>query len=100
MKRLLSICLALLLLTMPLMGCASEKKTEDTAQTQTVHGIINKIDNYLVLLLEDGEHQIMDYGEGVVMDGFEEGDSVDVTYTGKLGVENENPVITAITKAQ
>ena len=52
-----------------------------------VQGIINKIDSYLLLLTDDGEYHIMDYGEGVTMDGFAEGDKVDVTYTGELDVD-------------
>ena len=41
----------------------------------------------------------MDYGEGIVMDGLSQGHSVDVTYTGQLGDESANPVITAIEKS-
>ena len=63
-------------------------------------GIINQMGDYLVLLTGDGEYQVMDYGKGVSDDGFEEGDSVEITYTGELGVEGSNPVITAISKAK
>ena len=56
--------------------------------------------DYLVLLTGDGEYQVMDYGKGVSADGFAEGDSVEITYTGELGVEGSNPVITAISKAK
>lgn len=74
---------------------ATEQKEE-----KVVHGVINKLDTYLVLLTDDGEYQVMDYAEGVSADGFAEGDKVNVTYTGKLGVEDETPVITAIEKAE
>lgn len=79
-------------------GSSSSSQSQDAQETKTVQGIINKIDTYLVLLLDDGEYQIMDYGEGVTLDDYFEGDRVEVTYTGELGVEGVAPVITAITK--
>lgn len=77
---------------------SSSSQSQDAQETKTVQGIINKIDTYLVLLLDDGEYQIMDYGEGVTLDDYFEGDRVEVTYTGELGVEGVAPVISAITK--
>lgn len=77
---------------------SSSSQSQDAQETKTVQGIINKIDTYLVLLTDDGEYQIMDYGEGVTLDDYFEGDRVEVTYTGELGVEGVAPVITAITK--
>lgn len=79
---------------------SSSSQSQDAQETKTVQGIINKIDTYLVLLTDDGEYQIMDYGEGVTLDDYFEGDRVEVTYTGELGVEGVAPVITAITKLQ
>ncbi len=79
-------------------GSSSSSQSQDAQETKTVQGIINKIDTYLVLLLDDGEYQIMDYGEGVTLDDYFEGDRVEVTYTGELGVEGVAPVISAITK--
>lgn len=79
---------------------SSSSQSQDAQETKTVQGIINKIDTYLVLLLDDGEYQIMDYGEGVTLDDYFEGDRVEVTYTGELGVEGVYPVINAITKLQ
>ena len=81
-------------------GSSSSSQSQDAQETKTVQGIINKIDTYLVLLLDDGEYQIMDYGEGVTLDDYFEGDRVEVTYTGELGVEGVYPVINAITKLQ
>lgn len=81
-------------------GSSSSSQSQDAQETKTVQGIINKIDTYLVLLLDDGEYQIMDYGEGVTLDDYFEGDRVEVTYTGELGVEGVYPVISAITKLQ
>lgn len=77
---------------------SSSSQSQDAQETKTVQGIINQIDTYLVLLTDDGEYQIMDYGEGVTVDDYSEGDRVEVTYTGELGVEGVAPVITAITK--
>ena len=71
----------------------------ESADTQVVHGVINKIDSYLIVLTEEGEYQIMDYGEGVVLDDFEEGDTVDITYTGQLGDESASPMIVSIAKS-
>lgn len=79
---------------------SSSSSSSQSQETKTVQGIINKIDTYLVLLLDDGEYQIMDYGEGVTLDDYFEGDRVEVTYTGELGVEGVYPVFSAITKLQ
>ncbi len=81
-------------------GSSSSSQSQDAQETKTVQGIINKIDTYLMLLLDDGEYQIMDYGEGVTLDDYFEGDRVEVTYTGELGVEGVYPVFSAITKLQ
>ena len=77
-------------------GSFSSSQSQDAQETKTVQGIINKIDTYLMLLLDDGEYQIM----GVTLDDYSEGDRVEVTYTGELGVEGVYPVINAITKLQ
>lgn len=111
MKRILCLLLTLTL-ALPLAACGPAKSAknptppsapQETASTQpskVVQGIINRIDSYLVLLTEDGEYQVMDYGDNITMDGFEEGDKVEVTYTGELGVEDKNPVITGISKTE
>ena len=111
MKRKICLVLTLVLVVFALSACGkadSGKKTDDgSSQPQStekveekkVSGIINRMGDYLVLLTGDGEYQGMDYGKGVSADGFEEGDSVEITYTGELGVEGSNPVITAISKA-
>ena len=112
MKRMVTTSLALILaLSLTACGPSGAKQTTGGTQEpqsspttqantteQKVHGIINRIGNYLVLLTDDDEYQVMDLGEGVTLDGFAEGDSVDVTYTGKLGVESETPIVTAIVK--
>ena len=78
----------------------SQPQSTEQMEEKKVSGIINQMGDYLVLLTGDGEYQVMDYGKGVSADGFEEGDSVEITYTGELGVEGSNPVITAISKAK
>lgn len=113
MKRMICMVMALVLMVTSLTACSlmggGKKKdepqsapTESAAQVEgkTVSGIINKIDNYLVLLTDDGEYHVMDFGEGVTLDDFAEGDKVDVTYTGQLDAEGTKPVIVSITKAE
>ena len=56
--------------------------------------------DFLVLLTDAGEYQVMDLDEGVSLDGFSEGDSVTVTYTGDLGDEVTPPVVSAVEPAE
>ena len=111
-KRKICLVLTLVLVVFALSACGkadSGKKTDDgSSQPQStekveekkVSGIINQMGDYLVLLTGDGEYQGMDYGKGVSVDGFAEGDSVEITYTGELGVDGATPVITAISKVK
>ena len=73
---------------------------ETTAGEQTLTGVINRMGDFLVLLTDAGEYQVMDLGEGVSLDGFAEGDSVTVTYTGGLGDEETPPVVSSIEPAE
>lgn len=112
MKRKICLVLTLVLVVFALSACGkadSGKKADDgSSQPQStekveekkVSGIINRMGDYLVLLTGDGEYQVMDYGKGVSVDGFAEGDSVEITYTGELGVDGATPVITAISKVK
>lgn len=112
MKRKICLVLTLVLVMFALSACGkadSGKKADDgSSQPQStekveekkVSGIINRMGDYLVLLTGDGEYQSMDYGKGVSVDGFAEGDSVEITYTGELGVDGAAPVITAISKVK
>lgn len=112
MKRKICLVLTLVLVMFALSACGkadSGKKADDgSSQPQStekveekkVSGIINRMGDYLMLLTGDGEYQVMDYGKGVSVDGFAEGDSVEITYTGELGVDGATPVITAISKVK
>lgn len=113
MKRRICLMLALVLMVTALAACgrtgsgkqsaapqSAPMESAPQAEVKVVQGIINKIDSYLLLLTDDDEYHIMDYGEGVTMDGFAEGDRVDVTYTGELGVDGVTPVITSIVKTK
>lgn len=112
MKRKICLVLTLVLVVFALSACGkadSGKKADDgSSQPQStekveekkVSGIINRMGDYLMLLTGDGEYQVMDYGKGVSVDGFAEGDSVEITYTGELGVDGATPVITAISKVK
>ena len=63
--------------------------------------LINRLDtDYLVLITDDGEYQVMDFGENFSAEGFSEGDDVVITYTGTLENEEKPPVITAMEAAQ
>ena len=123
MKRMICLTLALMALTLSLTACsllggnrpqeeksnlsassegsqssAPDESDKDAKEEKVVQGIINKLGSYLVLLTEDEEYQIMDYGEGVTVDGFQEGDKVEITYTGELGSDTETPVVVTMEK--
>lgn len=110
MKRMVCLVMAVMLAALSLTACGmvgarkSDSKpsasTAAQAEGKTVHGVINRKGDYLVLLTDDGEYQIMDYGKDVNADDFAEGDKVNITYTGELGVEGSTPVIVAISKAE
>ena len=58
-----------------------DKSSEEAKEQKTIKGVINRLGTYLVLLTEDGEYQVMDYGERVTADDWKEGDKVEITYT-------------------
>ena len=113
MKRTICLVLTLVMVVLALSACGkpgggqgtdagtSRPQSTEQVEEKKVRGIINRLDDYLMLLTDQGEYQVMDYGEGVSADGFAEGDSVEITYTGELvGVEGSDPVITAISKVK
>ncbi len=76
------------------------EKQDSSTEAQVITGVINRKGDFLVLLTEDGDYQVMDPGEDISLDAFTEGDSVKVTYTGQLGDEENPPVISAIEPAK
>ena len=72
----------------------------DAEETAAISGVVNRLDDYLVLLTDDGEYMVFDFGEDVDPAELEEGDSVTVTYTGELGSEDPAPVAVSITKSE
>ena len=72
----------------------------DTEETAAISGVVNRLDDYLVLLTDDGEYMVFDFGEDVDSSSLEEGDRVTVSYTGQLGSEDPAPVAVSIEKAE
>ena len=99
MKRLLTLTLTAVCLVTILTAC-EKQDTDGQAENneQTISGIVNQLGDYLVLLDDQEEYQIFDFGEQVDPSTLEEGDKVTVTYTGTLGSEDPAPVATAIEK--
>lgn len=82
-------------------GTPSESPQESAEQAeQTVEGTINRLGDYLVLITEESEYQVMDFSKDFSPEGFEEGDDVVITYTGTLGNEEEPPIIIAMESTQ
>ena len=101
LKRFFALGAAALMLCALLTGCGRSGQAEPAGQEeQTLSGVINRMDDFLVLLTDAGDYQVMDLGEGVSLDGFAEGDSVTVTYTGGLGDEETPPVVSSIEPAE
>ena len=76
---------------------ADGESSGETAAEQTISGVVNRLDDYLVLLDENGEYHNFDYGIDVDPTSLEEGDSVTVTYNGTLDGD-ETPVAVSIDK--
>ena len=91
----LSVCLLASLAACGKTNGDSQKKTDET---QTITGVINQLDDYLILLDDSGEYRFFDFGPDVDQSALEEGDTVTVTYTGTLSSEDPAPVATAIEK--
>ena len=72
----------------------------DAEGTDAISGVVDRLDDYLVLLTDDGEYMVFDFGEDVDSSSLEEGDRVTVSYTGQLGSEDPAPVAVSIEKAE
>ena len=72
----------------------------DAEETAAISGVVNRLDDYLVLLTDDGEYMVFDFGEDVDSSSLEEGDRVTVSYTGQLGSEDPAPVAVSVEKAE
>ena len=95
------LALALSIALLPAACGASGSAAEESQQEESVTGTINRLDtDYLVLITDDVEYLVMDFGESFSVEGFSEGDAVVITYTGTLGNEEKPPVITAMEAAQ
>ena len=79
-------------------AAAQDDKADDAQEEQTIEGVVNKLDDYLVLLDNDGEYRIFDFDKELDPSKFAEGDKVTVTYTGELGSEDPAPVAILIQK--
>ena len=100
MRRTICTLLAALML-LTLTACGSKEKAGDAqGETAAVSGVVNRLDDYLVLLTDDGEYMVFDFGEDVDSSSLEEGDRVTVSYTGQLGSEDPAPVAVSIEKAE
>ena len=75
-----------------------DQSGEEAVGEHTISGVVNRLDEYLVLLDEDGEYHIFDYGIDVDPTSLEEGDKVTVSYNGTLDDEKETPVAVSIDK--
>ena len=102
LKRFFALGAAALMLCALLTGCGRSGQTEPAAgqEEQTLSGVINRMDDFLVLLTDAGEYQVMDLGEGVSLDGFAEGASVPATYRGGRGDEETPPVVSSTEPAE
>lgn len=105
MKRAFICAFAVLCLAAALTGCGrkdagpQESGSAPDDGKQTISGIVNRVDDYLVLLDDSEQYRLFDFGEDVDPGSLEEGDSVTVTYTGDLDSEDPPPVAVAIEKA-
>lgn len=79
---------------------ADDQSGEEAVGEHTISGMVNKLDDYLVLLDADGEYHIFDYGIDVDPTTLAEGDKVTVSYNGTLDDEKETPVAVSIDKTE
>ena len=101
LKRFFALGAAALMLCALLTGCGRSGQAEPAGQEeQTLSGVINRMDDFLVLLTDAGEYQVKDLGEGISLGGFAVGVSLSVSYSGRLGDEETPPVVSSIEPAE
>lgn len=114
MKRMITMLLLATIFTFCLAGCGEKQPvsggTPENSQSQasgtnpnkgneakqsTMVGIVNRLENPLVILDEKDQYLKFDV-ENVSLDGIEDGDQVEITYTGTLSEDSTDLVATAI----
>ncbi|WP_417093422.1 hypothetical protein [Intestinimonas timonensis] len=83
--------------TTPVDETAPAETGTPNEEEHAVSGVVNKLEDYLVLVVGD-DYQVFDFVKDLKVDGINEGDEVTVVYTGTLGDEKTPPVVIEIAK--
>lgn len=83
--------------TTPVDETAPAETAATNEEEHVISGVVNKIGDFLTLLVDD-EYHIFDFAKDLKVDGIAEGDNVTVVYIGTLDDENTPPVAIEITK--
>ena len=83
--------------TTPVDETAPAETGTPNEEEHAVSGVVNKLEDYLVLLVGD-DYQVFDFAKDLKVDDISEGDEVTVVYTGTLGDEQNPPVVIEIAK--
>ena len=83
--------------TAPMDETAPAETGTPNEEEHAVSGVVNKLEDYLVLVVGD-DYQVFDFAKDLKVDGINEGDEVTVVYTGTLGDEKTPPVVIEIAK--
>lgn len=83
--------------TTPVDETAPAETGTPNEEEHAVSGVVNKLEDYLVLVVGD-DYQVFDFAKDLKVDGINEGDEVTVVYTGTLGDEKTPPVVIEIAK--
>ncbi len=76
--------------TAPMDETAPAETGTPNEEEHAVSGVVNKLEDYLVLVVGD-DYQVFDFAKDLKVDGINEGDEVTVVYTGTLGDEKTPP---------
>ena len=83
--------------TAPVDETAPAETAATNEEEHVISGVVNKIGDFLTLLVDD-EYHIFDFAKDLNVDGIAEGDNVTVVYTGTLDNEKTPPVAIEIAK--